>query len=72
MIPVAKWRVWIDEEYCVGDAVCVSFCPEVFELDEETGKARTKVDIIGEDLYDCVKEALEACTAACIYMEQIE
>ncbi len=68
---MAKWRVWIDRELCVGDAVCVSFCPEVFQLDEE-GKAVTLMEVIGDELYDCVKEAMEACTAACIYMEPVQ
>jgi len=67
---MSKWKVWIDRELCVGDAVCVSFCPEVFELDDE-GKAKVLVEVIDESLYDCVKDAIEACTAACIYIEQV-
>ena len=68
---MSRWKVWIDRELCVGDAVCVSFCPEVFQLDDE-GKAVVLKEIIDESLYDCVKEAVDACTAACIYMERID
>ncbi|NJE08551.1 ferredoxin [Thermococcus sp. M39] len=46
-------------------------CLEVFQLDDG-GKAIVLREIIDESLYDCVKEAVDACTAACIYIEQIK
>ena len=26
-------RVWIDQELCTGDGLCVQYAPEVFEFD---------------------------------------
>jgi ferredoxin len=26
-------RVWIDQDLCTGDGLCVQYAPEVFELD---------------------------------------
>jgi len=36
--------VVIETEECIGWESCVEFCPEVFELDEETEKAKVKLD----------------------------
>ncbi|WP_324736641.1 ferredoxin [Thermococcus sp. SY098] len=68
---MAKWKVWVDRDVCIGDAICASLCPDVFEMDDE-GKSFAKVEIIGEDLIDCVNEAAEACPVSCIHVEQIE
>jgi len=40
-------------------------------MDDE-GKSFAKVEIVGEDLIDCVNEAAEACPVSCIHVEQIE
>ncbi|OYT50659.1 MAG: hypothetical protein B6U76_12330 [Desulfurococcales archaeon ex4484_217_2] len=29
---MAKYRVTIDKDACIGDGICISICPEVFEL----------------------------------------
>ncbi|ADT84306.1 ferredoxin [Thermococcus barophilus] len=68
---MAKWKVWVDRDVCIGDAICASLCPDVFEMDDE-GKSFAKVEIVGEDLIDCVNEAAEACPVSCIHVEQIE
>ena len=39
-------RVWVDQEQCTGDGLCVQYAPEVFEFDVD-GLAYVK-DIDGE------------------------
>jgi ferredoxin len=36
-------RVWIDQELCTGDGLCVQYAPEVFEFDVD-GLAYVKTD----------------------------
>ena len=42
-------RVWIDQDECTGDGLCVQYAPEVFEFDVD-GLAYVKND--GGDLLD--------------------
>lgn len=28
-------RVWIDQELCTGDGICVEICPSLFEMDDD-------------------------------------
>jgi ferredoxin len=39
-------RVWVDQELCTGDGLCVQYAPEVFEFDVD-GLAYVK-DVRGE------------------------
>ncbi len=68
---MGKWKVAVDRDACIGDAICASLCPDVFELDDE-GKSKVIKEIIEDDLYDCVKEAVDSCPVSCISMEQVE
>ncbi len=68
---MGKWKVVVDRDACIGDGICASLCPDVFELDDE-GKSKVIKEIIEDDLYDCVKEAVDSCPVSCITMEQVE
>ncbi len=68
---MGKWKVTVDRDACIGDGVCESLCPDVFKLDDE-GLSEVLKPEIDDSLYDCVKEAVEACPAECITMEKIE
>ncbi len=80
---MAKYRVWIDRDQCISDMVCVSLCPDVFEMSDEDGKSQIVANfrtdpnnlaegIVPEDLKDCVQNALESCPVAIIHMEPVE
>ncbi len=80
---MAKIKVWIDRDECIADMVCVSLCPDVFEMSEEDGKSqivpkfRVNPDnvaegVVPEDLKDCVQSAAEACPVSIIHFETVE
>lgn len=63
-------RVIIQEEECIGCGSCVELCPDVFEFDEDSGKA---VVILPEDgPADCIEDAIAECPVECIYWEEDE
>ena len=68
---MAKWKVTVDRDACIGDGICASLCADVFEMDDE-GKSVVIKEIIEDDLKDCVQEAVDSCPVSCITMEQIE
>lgn len=55
----------INKEKCIGCGLCVSLCPEVFELGED-GKSKIKKDANLEKNSQCVKEAKDSCPAGAI------
>ena len=75
-----KFKVTIDREQCIGDMVCVSLCPDVFEMGDD-GKAqiiekyRTGDNIgegiVPEELGECVKSASEACPVQIISVVEV-
>ena len=52
--------VSVDKEKCIGCGMCVSLCPEIFEIGED-GKAK----IISQEKKDC-KNAIESCPVEAI------
>ncbi len=74
-------RVWISPiEACISDFVCVAICPEVFEIDERSGKVavnqayRTSPEeklegVADESLTECIKVASENCPVDIIHWE---
>ena len=72
-------KVWIDQDLCTGDGLCVQLAPEVFEFDVD-GLAYVK-DSSGELLLDpgaavpvparCLADVLESargCPGDCIFV----
>lgn len=75
-------RVWIDQDLCTGDGLCVDHCPEVFVLLEDgisyvTADGRPQNDPGGAGsmvrvppaLDRPVIEAAEDCPGECIFLE---
>lgn len=57
-------RVVVDEDECVGCESCTDLCPDVFEFDENTEKAKV-IKPQGGDIV-CIEEAIEICPTECI------
>jgi ferredoxin len=45
------------QEKCIGCGACAAICPEIFEMDEETYKAK----IVSQKEKKCCEKAIEAC-----------
>ena len=72
-------RVWVDQDLCTGDGLCVQYAPEVFEFDvdglayvkEDDGELRTDKGATAAvpahlrlDVIDAAKE----CPGDCIHV----
>ena len=57
-------RVYVRREACIGAATCVGIAPEVFELDDEEGKARVKDPHAGKP--ELLEYAAEQCPSGAI------
>ncbi|QUH30376.1 ferredoxin [Vallitalea guaymasensis] len=57
---------FVDEETCIGCGLCPSICPEIFEMDNETGKAIAKDIEIADDTLEDAKDAEEQCPVEAI------
>ena len=66
-------RVWVDQDLCTGDGLCVQYAPEVFEFDidglayvkGDDGELRTDVPArLRLEVIDAAKE----CPGDCIHV----
>jgi len=75
-------RVWIDQDLCTGDGLCLDHCPDVFvQLEDgiayvaEAGRAlhdpggAGSLAQVPERHYQSVVDAAEACPGECIFIE---
>ena len=80
--PAASMRVWIDQDLCTGDGLCLDHCPDVFvQLEDgiayvaEAGSALNDPGGAGSlawvpDRYvRAVIDAADACPGECIFIE---
>lgn len=75
-------RVWIDQDLCTGDGLCVDHCPDVFvQLEDgiayvaefgipmnDPGGSGSLADVSDRQL-QAVVEAAEMCPGECIFLE---
>ena len=75
-------RVWIDQDLCTGDGLCVDHCPDVFvQLDDgiayvvqggvtlnDPGSSGSLAIVEDKNQVDVVKAA-EVCPGECIFIE---
>jgi ferredoxin len=75
-------RVWIDQDLCTGDGLCVDHCHDVFRLLEDgiayvveadrvlndPGSSGSLAEVRPRDVLDVVKAA-EVCPGECIFIE---
>lgn len=80
---MAKYRVKIEpRDSCISDMVCVSICPDVFEMNPDDNKVQVvekhreggniAVGVVTEDLLSCTQDAANACPVQIIHVEKIE
>lgn len=75
-------RVWIDQDLCTGDGLCVDHCPEVFTLLEDGIAYVVEDSVIQNDPggsgslaavparhIQSVVEAADVCPGECIFLE---
>jgi len=75
-------RVWIDQDLCTGDGLCVDHCPEVFVLLEDGISYVHDGDAVGNDpggaasavvvparFEAAVVDAALDCPGECIFLE---
>ena len=55
--------VKINENECIGCALCEAICNSVFEMGKD-GKAKIKKG--GDKNAECIKEAIDSCPVSCI------
>jgi len=60
------FRVWVDHRVCVGNAMCESFAPGVFQLNAD--RQSEVVDPAG-DTEENILEAAENCPVSAIFVE---
>lgn len=58
-------NVRVNQDECIGCGVCAQICPEVFDLDEDAGKAR----VLRPEGAECAQEAADSCPVGCIQVE---
>lgn len=61
-------RVSIDKGKCSGYANCVVAAPDVFNVDDVTGKAVVLVENPGPELTDDVEEAARVCPVEAVLL----
>ena len=59
-------KLYVDEEECIGCALCSEIAPEVFRLNEE---GISQVVASSEELQDSMQEAIDECPVECIHWE---
>ena len=76
-------RVWIDQDLCTGDGLCVDHCPDVFTMLEDgiayvkesgvvlndPGSSQSMADV-PENLERLVVDAALICPGECIFIEE--
>jgi ferredoxin len=55
-------KVWVDDQRCRGHGVCVTLCPEVFELTDDgyaeaiESDVPTEFEVVAREAIDCCPE----------------
>ena len=81
-VTMGRVKVWIDQDLCTGDGLCVDHCPEIFVLLEDgIAYVRDGMDIgndpggagsivpVAPDFAEDVVAAADDCPGECIFIE---
>lgn len=58
----------VDQDTCIGCALCVGICPEVFKMEDD--KAVVYVAVIPKEVEDACKQAEGGCPVTAIIIEK--
>ncbi len=61
-------KVYLEEEDCIGCESCQEICPEVFQIDDATGKAKVIRAEGGPE--ERIEEAIATCPVGCISWQE--
>ena len=75
-------EVWVDQDLCTGDGLCVQYAPDVFEFDidglayvkGEDAELRTEPGVTVPVPADTVRDVIESarkCPGECIHVRRI-
>ncbi len=64
-----KLKVWVDQQVCVGNAMCESIAPHVFRLNDN--RQSEAIDPNGDSV-EKILEAAENCPVSAIFVEDAE
>ncbi|MFF4953993.1 ferredoxin [Streptomyces chattanoogensis] len=75
-------EVWIDQDLCTGDGICVQYAPEVFELDiDGLAYVKSADDELLQDkgattpvpltLLNDVRDSAKECPGDCIHVRRV-
>jgi ferredoxin len=53
-------KVWVDDQRCRGHGVCVTLCPEVFDLTDD-GYAEAIASDVAKEFEAVTQEAIDCC-----------
>ncbi|OYD14173.1 ferredoxin [candidate division WOR-3 bacterium JGI_Cruoil_03_51_56] len=61
-------KVSVNKDLCTGCELCVNTCPDLFEIDGDTAKA--KVEVVPEGAEECARQAAEDCPGGAITVQE--
>lgn len=62
-------KVYVDKDLCIGCGVCPSVGPEIFKMNDDTGKAETILSEVPSNMEDEAKEGEDNCPVGAITTE---
>jgi ferredoxin len=64
-------KVTVKTDTCIGCALCVDLCPEVFVMDDEANLARTISDRVPAEAKGKCRDAAKNCPVEAIIVEEV-
>lgn len=64
---MAKYKIELDRDNCIGCGTCAALCPENWELQEDGKTQYKKAEITDKEL-ECNKQAADSCPVNVIHI----